>query len=42
MNSSGEPDVDPLRLIVKPKLQAPAPRPEQLVRPRLLELLGKA
>jgi ATP/maltotriose-dependent transcriptional regulator MalT len=25
-----------------PKLQAPAPRPEQLVRPRLLELLGKA
>ena len=42
MNSSGEPDVDPLRLIVKPKLQAPVPRHEQVIRPRLLELLGDA
>jgi LuxR family maltose regulon positive regulatory protein len=42
MNSSGEPDVDPLRLIVKPKLRAPIPRHEQVIRPRLLELLGNA
>ena len=42
MNSSGEPDVDPLRLIVKPKLRAPARRHEQVIRPRLLELLGNA
>jgi hypothetical protein len=42
MNSSGEPDVDPLRLIVKPKLRAPIPRHGQVVRPRLLELLGNA
>src|SRR5215207_3441524 len=40
MNSSGEPDVDPLRLIVKPKLRAPVSRHEQVIRPRLLELLG--
>src|SRR5829696_94785 len=39
MNSSGEPDVDPLRLIVKPKLQAPLLRHEQVIRTRLLELL---
>src|SRR5215217_349296 len=42
MNSSGEPDVDPLRQIVKPKLWAPVPRHEQVIRPRLLELLGNA
>jgi LuxR family maltose regulon positive regulatory protein len=42
MNSSGEPDVDPLRLIVKPKLRAPVPRHEQVIRPRLLEHLGGA
>jgi LuxR family transcriptional regulator, maltose regulon positive regulatory protein len=40
MNSSGEPAMDPLRLIVKPKLRAPIPRHEQVIRPRLLELLG--
>jgi LuxR family maltose regulon positive regulatory protein len=34
--------VDPSRLVIKPKLWAPTPRPEQLARPRLLELLGKA
>jgi LuxR family transcriptional regulator, maltose regulon positive regulatory protein len=42
MNPSGEPDVDPLRLIVKPKLRAPIPRHEQVIRPRLLERLGNA
>ena len=42
MNSSGEPDVDPLRLILKPKLRAPMPRHGQVIRPRLLELLGNA
>src|SRR5215217_4468992 len=42
MNSSGEPDVDPLRLIVKPKLRALVPRHEQVIRPRLLEHLGGA
>src|SRR5215204_2782429 len=41
MNSSGGPAVDPLRLIVKPKLRAPVPRHEQVMRPRLLELLRK-
>jgi LuxR family transcriptional regulator, maltose regulon positive regulatory protein len=40
MNSSGEPDVDHPRLILKPKLRAPIPRHEQVTRPRLLELLG--
>jgi LuxR family transcriptional regulator, maltose regulon positive regulatory protein len=34
--------VDPLRLVIKPKLQAPTPRSEQLFRPRLLELLRNA
>ena len=33
--------MDPLRLIVKPKLRAPVPRHEQVMRPRLLELLRK-
>jgi LuxR family transcriptional regulator, maltose regulon positive regulatory protein len=33
---------DPRTIVVMPKLQAPAPRPEQLVRPRLLELLKAA
>jgi LuxR family transcriptional regulator, maltose regulon positive regulatory protein len=42
MNPSGETDVDPLRLIVKPKLRAPVARHEQVIRPRLLELLGNA
>jgi LuxR family maltose regulon positive regulatory protein len=42
MNSSGEPEVDPPRLILKPKLRAPVPRHEQVIRPRLLELLGTA
>src|SRR5215203_3994313 len=42
MNSSGEPEEDPLRLILKPKLRAPVPRHEQVIWPRLLELLGNA
>jgi hypothetical protein len=42
MNSQGEPDVDPLRLIVKPRLRAPVPRHEQVIRPRLVELPGDA
>jgi ATP/maltotriose-dependent transcriptional regulator MalT len=29
-------------IVLTPKLRAPTPRPEQLVRPRLLELLGEA
>ena len=33
-------NVAPSTIIIKPKLRAPASRPEQLVRPRLLELLG--
>jgi LuxR family transcriptional regulator, maltose regulon positive regulatory protein len=33
---------DPRTIVVMPKLEAPAPRPEQLVRPRLLELLKAA
>src|SRR5215204_7030863 len=34
--------VDPSRLVIKPKLRAPTPRSEQVIRPRLLELLGNA
>jgi LuxR family maltose regulon positive regulatory protein len=39
---SGEPSVDPARVILKPKLRAPVPRPEQLVRGGLLGLLHEA
>jgi hypothetical protein len=39
ISSSGA-NVAPSTIIIKPKLRAPASRPEQLVRPRLLELLG--
>jgi len=34
--------VDPSRLVIKPKLRAPTPRSEQVIRPGLLELLGNA
>ncbi|HEX6709940.1 MAG TPA: hypothetical protein VF068_06365, partial [Rubrobacter sp.] len=37
---SSHPDADPSRIVIKPKLRVPAPRPEQVVRLRLLELLG--
>jgi LuxR family maltose regulon positive regulatory protein len=34
--------VDPSRLVIKPKLRAPSPRSEQVIRPSLLELLGNS
>jgi LuxR family maltose regulon positive regulatory protein len=42
INASDEPSVDPARIVLKPKLRAPLPRPEQLVRRRLLENLRNA
>jgi LuxR family transcriptional regulator, maltose regulon positive regulatory protein len=43
IRASGEPSVDPpRRIVLKPKLRAPVPRPEQLVRRGLLELLHEA
>jgi LuxR family transcriptional regulator, maltose regulon positive regulatory protein len=42
IHASGEPSVDPPRIVLKPKLRAPVPRPEQLVRRGLLELLHNA
>jgi LuxR family transcriptional regulator, maltose regulon positive regulatory protein len=42
INASDEPSVDPARIVLKPKLRAPLPRPEQLVRRRLLEILRNA
>src|SRR5829696_1203570 len=42
INASDEPSVDPPRIVLKPKLRAPLPRPKQLVRRRLLELLRNA
>jgi ATP/maltotriose-dependent transcriptional regulator MalT len=42
IHSSSNPSVDPPRIVLKPKLRAPSPRREQLVRPRLLQLLCKA
>ena len=34
--------MDPSTLVIKPKLRAPTPRSEQVIRPSLLELLGNA
>jgi LuxR family maltose regulon positive regulatory protein len=42
IQASSDPGVDPPRIVLKPKLRAPVPRPEQLVRHRLLELLRNA
>ena len=42
IHASGEPSVDPAMVILKPKLRAPVPRPEQLVRRGLLRLLHDA
>jgi LuxR family transcriptional regulator, maltose regulon positive regulatory protein len=42
INASDEPSVDPARIVLKPKLRAPLPRPEQLVRRRLLEFLSNS
>src|SRR5687767_1493820 len=37
-----DPSVDPPRIVLAPKLRAPLPRPEHVVRRRLLELLRYA
>src|SRR5215213_7324110 len=42
MQASSDPSVDPPRIVLKPKLRAPLPRPEHVVRRRLLELLRNA
>ena len=42
IHASGDPSVDSPRIVLKPKLRAPLPRPEQLVRRGLLELLHDA
>src|SRR5215211_5659686 len=42
INASDEPSDDPARIVLKPKLRAPLPRPEQLVRRRLLEFLSNS
>src|SRR5215211_6862190 len=42
INASDESSVDPARIVLKPKLRAPLPRPEQLVRRRLLEFLSNS
>ena len=42
INASDEPSVDPARIVLKPKLRAPLPRPEQVVRRRLLEFLSNS
>src|SRR5215204_642905 len=42
MQASSNPGVDPPRIVLKPKLRAPLPRPEHVVRRRLLDLLRDA
>ena len=42
IHASREASVDSPRIVLKPKLQAPSPRPEHVVRRRLLELLRNA
>src|ERR687890_2183149 len=42
INGSSNPSADSTRLVLKPKLRAPLPRPEQIVRRGLLELLRNA
>jgi len=42
MRASGEPNIDPARVVLKPKLRAPMPRPAQLVRRSLIEQLHEA
>jgi hypothetical protein len=39
MHSSSDPDASASKILVMPKLRAPASRPEQMGRPRMLELL---
>jgi LuxR family transcriptional regulator, maltose regulon positive regulatory protein len=42
IQASRDPNVYSSSIVLKPKLRAPMPRPEQLDRPRLLELLGES
>src|ERR671911_1413878 len=42
IHTSNDPSADSPRIVLKPKLRAPLPRPEQLVRRRLLEKLRNA
>src|SRR5215211_6443447 len=42
MHASSDPSADPPRIVLKPKLRAPLPRPEHVVRRRLLDLLRNA
>jgi LuxR family transcriptional regulator, maltose regulon positive regulatory protein len=42
MHASSDPSVDPPRIVLKPKLRAPLPRPEHVIRRRLLDLLRDA
>jgi LuxR family transcriptional regulator, maltose regulon positive regulatory protein len=42
IRASDEPSVDPNRIVLKPKLRAPLPRPEQLIRRRLLAFLSNS
>src|SRR5918992_5283595 len=39
IHTSNDPSADSPRIVLRPKLRAPLPRPEQLVRHRLLEIL---
>src|ERR671916_36629 len=42
IHTSNDPSADSPRIVLRPKLRAPLPRPEQLVRHRLLEKLRNA
>jgi LuxR family transcriptional regulator, maltose regulon positive regulatory protein len=42
IHASSDPSVDPPRIVLKPKLRAPLPRPDHVVRRGLLELLRNA
>src|SRR5687767_540237 len=42
IHTSSDPGSDSPRIVLRPKLRAPLPRPEQLVRRRLLEILRNA
>src|SRR5215210_7349690 len=42
IQASGEPSASNSSIVLKPKLRAPVPRPEQLVRRGLIELLHRA
>src|SRR5215217_7325336 len=42
MQASSNASADPPRIVLKPKLRAPMPRPEHVVRRRLLDLLRNA